>query len=78
MYVPCPKCKQYVWLETHWDCPKCGAAMRRCVDCRQFDASRNFCPVLGGDVNPQQARDPGKLSVSYHCQSFEYAPAAMP
>jgi predicted RNA-binding Zn-ribbon protein involved in translation (DUF1610 family) len=77
MYVPCPKCQADVWLETHWDCPKCGAAMRRCVDCRHYDAERSFCGVLDGQVSAQQAREPSRLSVSYHCTSYERVPGAM-
>ena len=73
MYVPCPKCGVAAWLETHWDCPECGAALRRCVDCRHYEAARSFCRDRDGPVGEQQAREPTRLSVSYTCQAYERA-----
>ncbi|MFQ5808204.1 MAG: hypothetical protein ACE5JM_01185 [Armatimonadota bacterium] len=76
MDVPCPKCNEDVELETHWDCPTCGAAMRRCVDCRHYEFRRGVCAITHGEVDLPQARNPGKLSVSYACKTYEYTPSA--
>ena len=77
MQVPCPKCSEAAELETNWECPKCGATMRRCADCRHYESHRGTCMVTRSNVDLPQARDPGKLSVSYACKSYEYESAAV-
>ncbi|MFQ5808205.1 MAG: hypothetical protein ACE5JM_01190 [Armatimonadota bacterium] len=71
MFIPCPKCSQHVWLKTNFTCPRCGAVVRRCADCSHFDDADNLCIELGGNVDPNQAREPTRLSVSSGCQTYE-------
>ena len=77
--IPCSKCRLMVDLETRNECPRCGTVLRRCVDCRHFDRAWNYCSQLDTNVRPKQAREPGKLAISYNCQSFEQiGPGATP
>ena len=78
VYVECPNCRQQVWLETHYECPHCGATVRRCLDCANFVRERNQCEELGIEISAEQAAKPTRLSVSAHCQSYVYAPHGAP
>ena len=75
MFIACPNCGKDVYYKTNLRCMKCGAIVRRCVDCVHFDPFESLCAERGGNIDPEQALQPTRLSVSAGCQAYE--PAAL-
>ena len=70
MEIVCPKCGADNWLENQSRCLRCGAVLRRCVDCDHYDAGTQTCTNLGTDVGLDEAEDPTALSLSTNCTGF--------
>jgi hypothetical protein len=74
--VKCAKCSAMIHLEGQTQCG-CGAVIRRCVDCSNYDAGQEYCKSLRTEIHPHEAVNPSVLSVSSNCRRFHYlSPAA--
>lgn len=70
MQIPCPKCGATNWLENETKCHLCGAVLRRCIDCANFDREKLWCRVLQFDVMMRTATNPSLLASSVSCRSY--------
>jgi len=68
--VKCPSCGTENWLENQSQCFKCGAVLRRCVDCANYDGERQVCRTTQAEVDSRDAERPGLLSVSTNCPGY--------
>jgi glycerophosphoryl diester phosphodiesterase len=76
MYIACWNCGNDVWFETQFQCSHCGVGVRRCLDCRNFDASGLLCQALNIEIGQAESEKPTTLSVSFRCSHYQQTPAA--
>ena len=70
MEIDCPKCGTENWLENQNRCFACGAVLRRCADCTQYDREKRFCTAIKTDIELHEAESPGVLASSATCQFY--------
>ena len=73
MDIKCTQCGTTNWLENQSRCITCGAFLRRCADCANYDAPREQCRTLNEDIGSYEAQNPSLLSVSTNCMGYRCA-----
>lgn len=73
MQIPCPKCSALNWLENETKCHLCGAVLRRCMDCANFDKAKMWCKPFEFDVTMRSATNPTLLASSVSCRNYVYS-----
>jgi len=74
VYIACHHCGEKQWFDMRRNCELCGSTLRRCVDCTHYDRPGQKCQATGGEIDLQEAEQPGALAVSALCQ--QYRPVA--
>jgi hypothetical protein len=69
--VKCAGCGAMIHLGGQTQCG-CGAIVRRCVDCSNYEAAQEYCNSLLTEVDPREAINPSRLSVSASCPRYHY------
>jgi hypothetical protein len=70
--IKCSKCGAENWLENQSKCLQCGAVLRRCLDCANYQRTRQWCTSLDTDIELREAEQPSALASSVNCPKFNY------
>jgi len=76
MWISCWNCGQDVWLETQKQCRHCDAVVHRCADCMYYDPSGPVCTIRSFEVDPEEAEQPTRLSLSVNCSDYQMTEVA--
>ena len=69
--VKCAGCGAMIHMEGKTQCT-CGAVVRRCVDCGNYDPPQGYCKSMLAEIGRREAPYPSVLSVNASCPRHHY------
>lgn len=78
VYIHCPLCGR-IELVSALRCSTCWTVLRRCIDCGNYNSSKEHCGVTGKSISVSDAENPQVNSASYKCPDYspKFAPKIM-
>lgn len=67
--IYCPICEHQEPFDIIY-CRKCGAIVRRCVDCAYYDIQKKFCDARNEAIALNDAENPTRHSLSVRCEGI--------